>query len=170
MNKLVVFLGNPGSQYAKTRHNTAWLCCDTLINENRWQEKFHGLFIKDGETVYLKPQTFMNESGVSIQETAKFFNISADNILVVHDDIEMKFGDVKVQQGGGLGGHNGLRSVKQHMNTDTFWRLRIGVGRPQVMDVASWVTSRFTEDEESNLVHVFSHACDIIKSWLKEHK
>lgn len=170
MLKLVVFLGNPGSQYAQTRHNAAWLCCDTYVTESKWQEKFHGLFLKKGETVFLKPQTYMNESGISVQETAKFFNIKADNILIVHDDIEMKFGDVKIQLGGGLGGHNGLRSVKQHMNTDVFWRLKIGVGRPEVMDVASWVTSRFTVKEESELSRVFSHAYDIIDSWLKEQK
>lgn len=170
MNKLIVFLGNPGPQYAKTRHNAGYLMCQSCVKEDRWQEKFHGLFMKDKEKIYLKPLTYMNESGISVQEAANFFNIDSDCILIVHDDIEMKFSDVKIQKGGGMGGHNGLRSVKQHLNTDDFWRLRIGVGRPSTMDVASWVTSRFSEEEESKLPLVLSRACDIMESWLKEQK
>ncbi len=170
MNRLIVFLGNPGSQYSQTRHNAGWLMCQSCVKEDRWQEKFHGLFAKNGETIYLKPQTFMNESGISVQEATCFFNINPDNILIVHDDIEMKFSEVKIQKGGGMGGHNGLRSVKQHLNTDKFWRLRIGVGRPDVMDVASWVTSRFSAEEESKLPLVFLRACDIMNSWLKDCK
>ncbi len=170
MNKLIVFLGNPGTQYSRTRHNAPWLMIDNVIPEEKWNDKFHGIFLKKGETIYLKPQTYMNESGISVQEAAKFFNIKADSILIVHDDIEMKFSDVKIQKGGGMGGHNGLRSVKQHLNTDGFWRLRLGVGKPAVMDVSSWVTSRFSEEEELKLPLMFSHACDIMNSWLEEQK
>lgn len=112
----------------------------------------------------------MNLSGIAVQEAAKFFNIDVDNILIVHDDIELDFGVVKIQQGGGMAGHNGLRSIKQHMNSDNFYRLRIGVGRPEVMDVASWVTARFSEQEEAKLPLAFSRACDIINCYIKDSR
>lgn len=152
MPKLVVFLGNMGSQF---RHNAGWMVCDKMVQSgiipDNWQTKFHALYCKVGDTVYLKPQTYMNNSGISVQEAAKFYNIKADDILVVHDDIELKFGEIKMQLGGGMGGHNGLRSIKQHLNTEQFNRIRIGVGRPEDsnahMDVATWVTAHFTDLE-----------------------
>lgn len=167
---LIVFLGNPGSQYRQTRHNTGWLFCGYLEQRGHlsssWQEKFHALVCKVGNTVYLKPQTFMNNSGISVQECAKFYNIDAKDILVVHDDIELKFGEVKKQLGGGMGGHNGLRSIKQNLNTDQFMRLRIGVGRPEDsnehIDVATWVTSRFSEIEEKSLDSIMEKAVNLL--------
>ena len=117
-----------------------------------WQTKFHALFLKHGPCVLLKPQTFMNESGVSVQEASKFFGIAPADILVVHDDIELPFGEVRRQLGGGMGGHNGLRSVRQHLGTEAFCRLRIGVGRPSGgMQVADYVLSRFSPLEEKQL-------------------
>lgn len=113
----------------------------------------------------------MNESGTAVREAADFFGIKAENILVVHDDIELKFGEVRQQLGGGMGGHNGLRSIKQHMSTDKFLRLRIGIGRPEQsnlhIDVASWVLGRFTEIEKKELENTFSRACDIISCLCK---
>lgn len=159
MNTMVVFLGNPSFQYRKTRHNAAWRFCSYLNLPEPWRTKFHGEFLKEGETVWLKPQTFMNESGQSVSEAASFFNVGPDRILVVHDDIETAFGRVELRQGGGLAGHNGLRSVKQHLGTDSFWRLRLGVGRPQGgMDVSSYVLSCFTESEEAELDSMFEQA------------
>ena len=97
-------------------------------------------------------------SPVCIFVQAEFFGIKNNDILIVHDDIELAFGTVKQQIGGGMGGHNGLRSVKQHLNTDKFRRMRIGIGRPERMDVASWVTGRFSPEEESKLHNIFSKA------------
>ncbi len=159
MAKLIVFLGNPGLQYRQTRHNVGWMVCDLLCGristdmpQRPWQTKFHGLFSKQGDTVLLKPQTFMNESGVSVQEAAKFFGIEPSQVMVVHDDIELEFGTVRSQLGGGMGGHNGLRSVKQHLGTDRFRRLRVGVGRPDArMQVADYVLGRFSPIEERML-------------------
>ena len=156
MAKMIVFLGNPGFQYRQTRHNCGWMVCDLLVKTvpglDNWQSKFHGLFIKRQDTVLLKPQTFMNESGVSVQEASKFFGIAPSDILVVHDDIELPFGEVRRQLGGGMGGHNGLRSVRQHLGTEAFCRLRIGVGRPSGgMQVADFVLARFSPLEEKQL-------------------
>ncbi|MBO4716923.1 MAG: aminoacyl-tRNA hydrolase [Spirochaetales bacterium] len=165
MPKLIVFLGNPGIQYRQTRHNAGWILCDRVTErlglDGKWQTKFHGLFIKNGNSVLLKPQTFMNESGFSIQEASRFFNIKPQEILVVHDDIELEFGEVRMQLGGGMGGHNGLRSVRQHLGTDQFRRLRIGVGRPPArIQVADYVLGRFTEIEEKQLQDILENASE----------
>lgn len=161
---MIVFLGNPGVQYKKTRHNAGWIVCDALtkngINQ-AWSAKFHSLYLKEGNLVLLKPQTFMNESGIAVQEAAKFYGIPANSILIVHDDIELPFGAVKLQLGGGLGGHNGLKSIKSHLGTETFYRLRIGVGRPPApISVADFVLGRFSPEEESSLALVLNKAIE----------
>lgn len=153
---MIVFLGNPGIQYRLTRHNVGFMVCDKVLDlmgeSGSWQTKFHAQFIKHGPCVLLKPQTFMNESGISVQEASKFFGIAPSDILVVHDDIELPFGEVRRQLGGGMGGHNGLRSVRQHLGTEAFCRLRIGVGRPTGgMQVADYVLARFSPLEEKQL-------------------
>ena len=156
MPKLIVFLGNPGIQYRQTRHNAGWMVCDILTETQcqglNWQTKFHGFYIKKGDAILLKPQTFMNESGVSAQEAAKFYCIAPKDILVVHDDIELPLGELRLQMGGGMGGHNGLRSIKQHIGTDMFARLRVGVGRPPArIQVADYVLGRFSDMELNTL-------------------
>jgi PTH1 family peptidyl-tRNA hydrolase len=166
MNRIVVFLGNPGIQYRKTRHNVAWLLCDYLNLSGQWRTKFHGEFLKDGETVWLKPQTFMNVSGQSVIEAATFFDVPAERILVVHDDIETAFGRVMLRQGGGMAGHNGLRSVKQHLSSDNFFRLRLGIGRPQnAMQVSSFVLNPFTQLEEAQLDAMFVQAEQLLNTF-----
>lgn len=168
MPYLFVFLGNPGPQYRQTRHNCGWMVCDRLTRvlpqPDNWQSKFHGLFAKRQDAVLLKPQTFMNESGISVQEACRFFNITAGDVVVVHDDIELPFGEVRLQMGGGLGGHNGLRSVRQHLGTDAFRRLRIGVGRPPaVIQVSDYVLGRFSPSEESSLDRIMDEAAGKLK-------
>ncbi len=163
MPKLIVFLGNPGIQYRNTRHNAGWMVCDRLVELqglcDSWQTKFHALYTKRGDMVLLKPQTFMNESGISVQEAARFYGIKPQDILVVHDDIELAFGQVKIQLGGGMGGHNGLRSVKQHLGTDMFNRLRVGVGRPPAkIQVADFVLGRFSELEQNIMASAIEEA------------
>jgi len=173
MSKLIVFLGNPGSQYRQTRHNAGWLVCDRMLEDvpdiGSWQSKFHGLYTKRRDSVLLKPQTFMNESGVSVQEACRFYGIKPEEVLVVHDDIELPFGTVRLQLGGGMGGHNGLRSVKQHLGTEAFNRLRIGVGRPPSnIQVADYVLGRFSPLEESQLQMVLGTAVGTMmdKNWI----
>lgn len=174
MAKLIVFLGNPGLQYRQTRHNVGWLVCDSLcdrisktVPQISWQTKFHGLYTKQGDSILLKPQTFMNESGISVQEAAKFYNIDPKQIMVVHDDIEMEFGQIKAQLGGGMGGHNGLRSVKQHIGTDQFRRLRVGVGRPDArIQVADYVLGRFSPIEERMLETVLESAVETVLKYM----
>lgn len=171
---LVAFLGNYGREYENTRHNVAWLFEKSLSFSGKlnWQSKFKGQFckidrsllvgenqLKDdliGESVYfLKPETYMNLSGESIIALMQFFKIKADEVLVVHDELELPCGTVSLKWSGGLGGHNGLRSTKENLGTADFWRLRFGIGRPDHKDIAGYVLSNFTSDEKIILSQIF---------------
>ena len=188
MIQLVVFLGNYGSEYSKTRHNVAWQFLDSLPFSSRfsWQQKFKGEFLsfsreelsslfceskilcaKDGSPVkvsdnappkvyFLKPLTYMNNSGLSAIELASFFKIKPEEILVVHDELEMALGFVSLKFSGGLGGHNGLRSMKSVFNTPDFWRLRFGLSKPSGVDIADYVLSPFSQDERIVLDSVYT--------------
>ncbi len=172
MAKITVFLGNPGLQYRNTRHNVAWLFCDYLEEKaffpvSGWQDKFHAEFLRTpGGIIVIKPQTYMNLSGRSVQEAASFFRVSVEDILVVHDDIELESSKVKFQKGGSLGGHNGLRSIKQALSSDNFWRIRLGLGRPSRQEVSSYVLSGFSEEEKKELKKSFSEAETYLKEFL----
>lgn len=161
MNKLLVFLGNPGSQYRSTRHNFGFMVCDRL-GENNWQNKFHGSWCKNNNAIILKPKTFMNESGISVREASDFFHIPPKDIVVFHDDTELNFSKVQLEMGGGMRGHNGLRSIRQHLGTDAFQRVRLGIGRPiGKQDLASFVLGGFSESEKSEISDILEQACKI---------
>jgi PTH1 family peptidyl-tRNA hydrolase len=185
MIRLAVFLGNPGAEYERNRHNAGRLLARELpfYGELSWTKKFKGLYaFKDflrGEAAaslapvprihLLQPETYMNLSGESVFAAAAFYKIKPEEIIVVHDELELSPGTVSFKKGGGLGGHNGLRSIKQCFGTADFWRLRIGVGRPPGRkpgeggrpvqgareggpdDIARWVLSGFSAAEEPAL-------------------
>ena len=155
LDLLVVGLGNPGREYAETRHNLGWLVVDELArrHEGAFRSKFSGSVAEvrlDGRRVaLLKPETYMNESGRSVSAAGRFFKIDPEAVLVVHDDVDLEPGRLQLRLGGGLAGHNGLRSLAQHLGSQDFLRLRIGVGRPGRGDprsVSDWVLSRFEPD------------------------
>jgi len=151
--KLLVFTGNPGQQYRETRHNAGWLCLETLEKKYTvsWNEKFNsrlGDLRLEGQQVRLQqPLSFMNKTGEPVRKAMDFFGLKPEEILVIHDELELPFGTVQVRQGGGLGGHNGLRSLNQQLGTPDFFRLRFGISRPVRGDVSAWVLSRFSTDE-----------------------
>ncbi len=163
--KLIAFLGNPGQKYQATRHNAGYLFFDELCSEEALQNKFHSLYVKKNGIHAIKPLTFMNLSGTAVSEAASFFKLEADDILIVHDDLELPLGEVRMQKGGGLQGHNGLRSIRERLGTDMFHRLRIGIGRPKFGDVRLYVTSPFTSEERITL----SQAFDKARKLLQEH-
>lgn len=157
MVKLVVGVGNPGHEYELTRHNIAWLAMDNLkFNEDLlWKDKFKGIWasmdLKGDKKYFLKPQTYMNLSGESVQPMAHFFKIEPKEILVVQDEIDLPYGEITFKSGGGLAGHNGLKSIAQKLGTQDFLRLRLGVGRPQRGSVSDWVLKSFKSDELDDL-------------------
>jgi PTH1 family peptidyl-tRNA hydrolase len=152
LDLLVAGLGNPGREYERTRHNVGWLVADELArrHDGSFRSKFSGRVaeVRDGERrlALLKPETYMNESGRSVGAAVRFYKVPPENALVVHDDVDLEEGRLQARLGGGLAGHNGLRSIAQHLGTNDFLRLRIGVGRPERGDprpVADYVLSPF---------------------------
>ena len=166
--KLLVALGNPGEQYVKTRHNAGFLFLDHLTNYyriNDYQPKFKGAFtkgeIENKEILFLKPLTFMNLSGTSVQSACQFYKIAPDDMLVIHDDLDIPLGHTKVKKAGSSGGHNGIKSIEQCLGTPNFWRLRIGIDRPPLKDqVSDYVLSNFTNSEIDILANLYDQAAE----------
>jgi PTH1 family peptidyl-tRNA hydrolase len=161
LDLLVVGLGNPGREYAKTRHNAGWMVLDELARRHggAWRSKFSGSVAEvrlDGHRVaLLKPETYMNESGRSVAAAASFFKVEPDAILVVHDEGDFDLGRLQARKGGGLGGHNGLRSIAHALGTQDFLRLRIGVGRPERGDrrsLADYVLANFEAHDDAEAI------------------
>jgi PTH1 family peptidyl-tRNA hydrolase len=170
--RLVVGLGNPGPTYARNRHNIGFMVCDQLAGGlGAWREKFNGLIVRGTvggqDTVLLKPMTFMNRSGVSVGAAATFFKVEPPDVIVIHDELDIPFGQVRVKAGGGHAGHNGLRSIFQHFGKD-FARVRCGIGRPAVGDVADWVLSDFRGDEKIALDDFIGEASAATEQVLRE--
>ena len=158
LDLLVAGLGNPGREYQRNRHNVGHMVVDELArrHDGAWRAKFSGQLAEvriDGHKVaLLKPETFMNDSGRSVKAAAQFFKLEPDAILVVHDDGDLEPGRLQARLGGGLAGHNGLRSIAQHLGTPDFMRLRVGVGRPgrgDRRDLADYVLADFEPDEDA---------------------
>jgi peptidyl-tRNA hydrolase, PTH1 family len=152
LDLLVAGLGNPGREYEQTRHNVGWLVADELARRHggSFRSKFSGrvaeVRLGDRRLALLKPETYMNESGRSVGAAARFYKVPPEQTLLVHDDVDLEGGRLQARLGGGLAGHNGLRSIAQHLGTNDFLRLRIGVGRPERGDrrpVADYVLSPF---------------------------
>lgn len=170
---LVVFLGNPGTEYKLTRHNSGFIVAENMLltQDLRWGQKFFGMFAKKDfngcQHCFLKPGTFMNLSGKSVQAAKSFFKLSEHEIVVVHDDIETEFGVVTFREGGGFAGHNGLRSIANSIGTPNFLRIKIGVGRPKKGDVSSFVLGKFTLEEMPFLPVMAEAAEDKLRELLR---
>lgn len=172
---LVAGLGNPGRKYRDTRHNIGFMVADRLAERHRMrlsENKFNGQFASGrlaGQKAYLvKPQTFMNRSGESIGEAARYHDIPVEQIIVIHDDVDLDLGRLAVKVGGGHGGHNGLRSIVDHISSKGFVRVRCGVGRPEHGDVTDHVLGRFESSEMNIVDRVVELACDAVETILRD--
>ncbi|MCK5807673.1 aminoacyl-tRNA hydrolase [bacterium] len=168
---LVVFLGNPEPEYRGTRHNIARLVTPAIVDASaHWKEKFNArysdTFVGSHKVLFVEPATYMNLSGQPVSRLASFFKIPTQNIIVLHDDLELSFGTVSVRKGGGTAGHNGLRSIAQLLGSPDFIRVRIGIGRPKRGDVASFVLGKFTPDEHIALDGISSEAAEAVEKLL----
>jgi len=175
LDLLVVGLGNPGREHERDRHNVGWMVADELARrmDGRWRAKFSGQLAEvrlDAlRLALLKPETFMNDSGRSVAAATRFFKVEPGSLLVVHDDVDLEPGRLRARAGGGLAGHNGLRSLAQTLGTQEFLRLRIGVGRPGRGDprsVADYVLSPFELDEDVGAL--VSRAADAVETVARE--
>jgi len=168
--KLVVGLGNPGREYEATRHNAGFWWVDEFARTQsvnfKTDNKFHGLVaratVHGHETHLLKPQTFMNVSGRAVIALALFYKILPDQILVVHDELDLPPGSAKLKLGGGHGGHNGLKDIIAHLGSKEFWRLRIGIGHPGDRDqVVNYVLNAPRKEEQGLIEEAMQHAQDV---------
>jgi PTH1 family peptidyl-tRNA hydrolase len=175
LDLLVVGLGNPGREYARHRHNVGFMVVDELAKRSgaSFRSKFSGDLAEtrlDGARVaLLKPQTFMNESGRAVAAAARFFKVDPDALLVIHDEGDFDLGRLQVREGGGLAGHNGLRSIARALGTQDFLRLRIGVGRPERGDprpLADYVLSNFEPHDDAQ--SVVARAADAVETVVRE--
>jgi PTH1 family peptidyl-tRNA hydrolase len=171
LDLLVVGLGNPGREYANNRHNVGWMILDELARRHggSWKGKFSGQVAEiriDGHKVaLLKPETYMNASGGPVGAAARFFKVEPESVLVVHDEGDLDLGRLQARKGGGFAGHNGLRSIAQHLKTQDFLRLRVGVGRPERGDprpLADYVLSDFEPSDDAEAI--VARAADAVET------
>lgn len=175
LDLLVAGLGNPGREYERTRHNAGWLVMDELAGRHggSFRSKFSGQLsetrLDDLKLALLKPETYMNVSGQSIGAARKFFKVDPADVLIVHDDVDLEPGRLQAKFGGGLAGHNGLRSIAQTLGTNDFLRLRIGVGRPGRGDrrsVADYVLGGF--EPEVDLDELIGRSADAVETMARD--
>ncbi|NRF71937.1 aminoacyl-tRNA hydrolase [Aquincola sp. S2] len=171
MIRLLVGLGNPGPEYEGTRHNAGFWWVDAAARvlgaRMSFERAYHGFVSRvnrpDGPVWLLQPQTYMNLSGKSVSALARFFKIETEQILVVHDELDLQPGQVKIKQGGGVAGHNGLKDIQAQLGTADFWRLRIGIGHPGVRsEVANWVLRKPAPDQREAMEQCITQSIEAL--------
>ena len=168
--KLIVGLGNPGSKYSDSKHNAGFLVVDELagkwnieISTRRFDSFFGKGIIKKYSVVVAKPQTYMNLSGVAVERLARFFKVGTDDVIVIHDDLDLGFGDIRIKVGGGDGGHKGLRSVIDCLGGPELTRIRFGIGKPVQKEMTErFVLEPFSDDEMKHMSGLITRACDAV--------
>ncbi len=172
--KAVIGLGNPGIKYSQTKHNVGFRLLDTIVKEAGYpyRDDFRGKVaegrLNDKRVIFLKPYTYMNLSGLAVNQLINYYKISNDDFLIIHDDMDLPLGKLRLRSKGSSGGHNGLKSIIGELGTQEFWRLKIGVGRPKEdLDVTNHVLSSFKKEEEIILSEVLSAAYKIVLLWIE---
>lgn len=174
--KVVLGLGNPGRKYARTRHNLGFLVVDRIASENQVavdKEKHSALvgdWQKDGERILLvKPQTFMNHSGEAVRQLLRYFELAPGDLVVIHDDLDLPFGRIRIRPGGSAGGHRGVLSILEVLAEGEFFRVRMGIGRPPPgIDPTDYVLAPFSSEERSQLPQVVSRAAAAVACLLEK--
>ena len=172
--KLIIGLGNPGKAYAETRHNIGFQVIDLLAD--KWnapltQSKFKGMYSiihrPEGKVMLLKPLTYMNLSGESVGALMDYYDVDIEEILVIYDDLDLPTGQLRLRQKGSAGGHNGIKSLIQHLGTQQFNRMRIGISRPPAgMKVPDYVLSRFSKEEAVDVKEAVKKSAEACELWL----
>lgn len=167
--KLIVGLGNPGREYEKTRHNVGFMFLDWYAKTKGIiidKEKFNGLYTdfiyQKEKIILLKPLSYMNLSGEVIRKFVDFYKISVSDILIIHDDLDLNIGNFKIKGSGRSGGHNGLKNIEQHLNTQNYKRLKIGISNDKTSDTKDYVLGKFQDEEQKILIDLSQHINKII--------
>ncbi len=168
--KLIVGLGNPGKDYKDTRHNVGFLVLDHYLNTDDWKEKFKALYYEtriNGEKVlFVKPLTYMNLSGDAVIQFVNYFDIDLNDILVIHDDLDLTFGSYKLKKNSSAGGHNGIKSIINNLGSDNFARLKIGISHDKSIDTKDYVLGNFSKSEKDKLMEMQKDFDKIIESFI----
>lgn len=171
--KLIVGLGNPDREYNNTRHNVGFAFIDFYLKYRNinisWQNKFDGLymeiFINKEKVIFLKPQTYMNLSGVSVKKFMDYFRIKTDDILIINDDLDLLVGNFKIKPGGSSAGHNGLKNISENLKTDNYKRLKIGISKDKTIDTKDYVLGKFSNEDLSKLELTFKDLCLVLDDY-----
>ena len=167
--KLIVGLGNPGRKYKATKHNIGFVCLDNFAKKNKLkfkkEQKFKGESLKIGNLILLKPHTFMNNSGQSVRQIMDFYVIDIKDILIIHDDLDLSFGKIRLREKGSSGGHNGIKSVISHIQTENFKRLRIGIDKNPLYETHDYVLSSFSKEEKKLIEPILDQVIGIISDF-----
>lgn len=185
--KLIVGLGNPGEKFASTRHNIGFMVIDRLAHEIgqetllwKKEENHTSLVVKSGDVMLVKPLTFMNNIGISVKSLVDYYKVSFNDLWVIHDDIDLPIGKIRIRSGGGSAGHHGIDSIMQHIKSDAFVRFRLGIGRGKRSDgpaidknlhhrrVIEFVLSRFRQSEGGELKHLVKHGTEAVRVSLEK--
>lgn len=175
--KLIFGLGNPGAKYQTTKHNIGFMVVDQLaknLNLTFNQTKFKSLYAEgrlgDEKIILIKPQTYMNLSGEAVQPWMDFYKLTKEDIIIIYDDMDLEVGKIRLRLKGGAGGHNGVKSIIQHLGEPNFNRIRIGVGRPYPgQEVVAHVLSSFRKEDADKIEDAIYQSVDAIKYWTQNH-
>ena len=172
--KLIVGLGNPGKQYEQTRHNVGFMVVDQLIESNAWKvdHKQRAAVCKRGDTIFMKPLTYMNNSGEAVRSVMHYYHISVADVLVVFDDKDLPFGTIRFRSKGSSGGHNGIKSIIQYLASEDFARFKVGIAPADpnqlLGDTADYVLGRFSKPEQNDLRQIINNTCQKVQAWIKD--
>lgn len=168
--KLIVGLGNPGKEYENTRHNIGFMIIDNYLNNPSWQKKFNALYttdmINNEKVIFVKPETYMNLSGNSVIEFVNFYKIEPKDILVVHDDLDLPFSKIRIKTNSSAGGHNGIKSIINRLNTNSFARLKIGISHNTNGDTKDFVLGKFNSEELKIIKDLYPITSNIITDFI----
>ena len=171
--KLIVGLGNPGKEYENTRHNVGFMVIDSYLKKYNYslnKNKFNGLYTKETingeEVIFLEPQTYMNLSGDSVKKIVDFYKIDIDNILVIHDDLDMDSFKIKLKENSSSGGHNGIKDIENKLGTNNYKRLKIGISNDKSRDTRDYVLEKFSKQEKEELDKTIEICLNVIDDFL----
>ena len=171
--KLIVGLGNPGREYEKTRHNIGYIYIDELAKKLslEFKEKFKGEFVKtkinNKDVILLKPLTYMNLSGESVIQVVNYYHIEPEDILVIHDDLDMEIGKIKLKENGSSGGHNGIKNIILHLGSEKFKGLKVGISNDKLGDTKDYVLGKFSKEEEIMIDSIKEKMVNILEDYFK---
>ena len=170
--KLIVGLGNPGKDYKNTRHNVGFLVLDSYLNTSDWKEKFNALYhetrINGEKVIFVKPLTFMNLSGDAVVKFVNYYDVNIDDILVIHDDLDLPFSTYKLKKNSSAGGHNGIKSIISRLSSEAFARLKVGVSHDRSVDTKYYVLGNFSKSETEKFNEMQKDFNNIIESFIKD--